>query len=232
VASIIGFTRKSEIITGINTKEEIIERAINNNYHSIIDVGSYFINDNTDKIAKNILEKLKDKNSEINCVIYINKEHKKLGLMSDFRIIPYDSINIPLKNRFYFFDQSHITGIDMKIYSEAKGLITLSSFNRYRDAAQGIFRLRNINNGHKIHFFFNNIYKTKKINLEYIYEKLIFNSETKKLLSKSKIQTQCIKYLNRSINKKSNFYKEPIFYDMFQNFFQENQLNQTLLLHL
>ena len=67
----------------------------------------------------------------------------------------------PLINRFYYYDQSHITGIDMKIYQYAKGLITLSPLNRFRDIAQGIFRMRNINKGQYVDFIITN--NTNKI---------------------------------------------------------------------
>jgi hypothetical protein len=216
VGSIVGFTRKAELFTGINNKEEIMDIAVNNKYHCIIDVGSYFINDETDEIAKTILNKLKSKGSNIKCVVYINKEHKKLGLLHDDRIIPYDSINLPLKDRFYFYDQSHITGIDMKIYSEAKGLITLSSFNRYRDVAQGIFRLRNINNGQTVDFCSNDNFKrnldNNSINLINF---LIYNEFRYKLSQSSLFYKQNILTLYRTYFEDNDIYNLP---DIDKNF--------------
>lgn len=208
VASIIGFTRKAESFENINNKEEVLDLAISNSYHCIIDVGSYFINDTSDKIAQNIMEKLIKKESEIKCVVFINKSHKKMALLADGKIVSYDSLTIQLKDRFYFYDQSHITGIDMKIYSEAKGLITLSSFNRYRDVAQGIFRLRNINNGQTIDFCFNKNFKENldKNKLSLI-NFLIYNEFRYKLSQSSLFFKQNILTLYRTYFEDKDIYK-------------------------
>ena len=161
VASIVGYPKQTEEFV-LNTKDDIINHAVKYNYHCIIDSGSFFINDDAESIAKKIIDQLKFKSSFITCVVFIDKQHKKTCMDFKYNKYPYENYSVPLINRFYFFDQSHITGIDMKIYLEAKGLITLSSFNRYRDIAQGIFRLRNINNGQYVHFCYNDNFKKNK----------------------------------------------------------------------
>ena len=176
VASILGFTRKSIFHKNKNTKEEVIKIAVEENYHCIVDVGSYFINEKNSNIAINILLKLKEINSEKICVVFIDENHKKMCVLENETIINYESVSIPLIKRFYYFDQSHITGIDVKIYNYAKGLITISSFNRYRDVAQGIFRMRNINFGQTVDFCFNENYvlNLNKKNIDLI-TMLIYN---------------------------------------------------------
>ena len=131
------------------------------------------------------MSKLKKLKNYKVCVVFIDKDHKKMCVLENNVIVNYESISIPLKNRFYYFDQSHITGIDLKIYNNAKGLITLSSFNRYRDVAQGIFRMRNINFGQTVDFCFNENYlkNLKKKEFDLI-TMLIFNEFllTKKII--------------------------------------------------
>ena len=206
VASILGFTRKSIFYENTNTKDEVINIAIDNGYHCIVDVGSYFINDKNEDIAEKILSKLKISKSKIICVVFIDENHKKMCILESGSIINYDSINVPLQNRFYYFDQSHITGIDVKIYNNAKGLITLAVFNRYRDVAQGIFRMRNINYGQTVDFCFNKNY--------------VVNMNNKKM---ELITMLIYNEFNYKMSQSMLFYKETIL-TLYRTFFEQKQI--------
>ncbi len=151
IASIVGLQKDTQNIL-IQDKNKLIEYAITNNYHVIIDVGCYFVNVDNQQVAINIHEKLISKKSNINTVVFIDKNNNKKGINQMGKIINYEEITEPLEKRFYYYDQAHITGIDMQIYLKAKGLITVAFFNRFRDVAQGIFRMRKINQGQTVDF--------------------------------------------------------------------------------
>jgi len=206
VASIVGLTGKSLLIDNINNKNDVIITAILGNYHCIIDVGSYFINQKNINIANQIMTLIDKHGKHFDCVVFIDEKHNKLAVLKNGNVVAYESLNISLINRFYYFDQSHITGIDVKMYLLAKGLITLSSFNRYRDVAQGIFRMRNINNGQTVDFCFNNNFDAnlQKFNNSLI-SLLIYNE---------------FKY---KISQASLFYKEEIL-TLYRVYFENNEM--------
>ena len=160
IASIVGLNRKTNNIV-VESYNNVIPHAITNNYDVIIDVGSFFINKTNLSIANTIMDEIIKQNKKYDIVVFVSENNDKLGLTRDKNIIKYENIMTPLINRFYYYDQSHITGIDMKIYQYAKGLITLSPLNRFRDIAQGIFRMRNINKGQYVDFIITN--NTNKI---------------------------------------------------------------------
>ena len=54
-----------------------------------------------------------------------------------------------LSTTFCYFDQGHITGIDIKLDLSARALITITNICNYSNTAQAFFRLRNINKGQK-----------------------------------------------------------------------------------
>ena len=166
VASILGLTKEKETDKKIiKTTEEIYNLLVSGKYHSLIDVGSLFLGTDQTVVSQNILTQfLESADNYIQVVIFIDKANNKMGITKvddKFIIKPFSEINNPLYNRFFYFDQGHITGIDFKIYPDAKGLITLSGNSRFRDVAQGIYRLRNINKGQYIDFCYNEI--TQKI---------------------------------------------------------------------
>ena len=136
--------------------------------------------------------------------ILLIKVNLKKGITKTGELIEYDQITIPLINRFYFYDQAHITGIDMKIYGKAKCLITVSSFNRFRDIAQGIFRMRNINKGQTIDF--------------------IVNENTKNLIDKyvHLVEFLLHKEQNYQESQKILFYKQNIL-SLYRTYFENNK---------
>jgi hypothetical protein len=59
---------------------------------------------------------------------------------------PYD------ETIFYYFDQQHTTGIDIKLPETCIGLAFVNGNTRFRNVSQGIYRLRKINSTQKIIF--------------------------------------------------------------------------------
>lgn len=213
IASILGLKEPNKILVLNNTKD-IIEYALTNGYRAIIDCGSIFINNNSYYIAKGIIDFVNDYNKNraeslkhyVKCVVFLNENDVPIALDLNYNIVAYDSLTIDLVNRFYYYDQGHITGIDLKIYLLAKGLITVSSFNRFRDIAQGIFRLRKINRGQTVDFVINNnlnkvLPNNNPVSLvNYLVEnELTYNSNQKPLFNKQNIQTIYRNYFENEI---------------------------------
>ncbi len=221
VASIIGSNDSTIFVK--NNIDEIIKYVVTNGYHTLIDTGSVFIGSNSYFVAKKIIENVNNYNIKnpsklhyIHCVVYLNEFDLPCGLNLDYTITLYDSLTINLFNRFYYYDQGHITGIDLKIYPLAKGLVTISSFNRFRDIAQGIFRLRKINRGQTVDFIINtNLKETIERN---------YNNQVNRINLLNYLVSQETKY---SQSQRSLFYKQNI-QTIYRNFF-EFELNKLKL---
>jgi hypothetical protein len=97
--------------------------------------------------------------------------------------------NVPNENIIYFYDNQHITGIDAKIPINYKGLAFLGKNTRYRDVAQGIFRMRELGKGQKIKFIIStSIWNSITIESKSLIEKMynwIINNEIMFLKDKS-----------------------------------------------
>ncbi len=242
VASIVGLQRKAknELIKNGN---DMINYAMSNGYHVIIDVGCYFVNVDNLAVAKLIHNNLKKNNSKINTVVFIDNNDGKKAINEFGNIVNYEEITEPLEKRFYYYDQAHITGIDMQIYSLAKGLISIAFFNRLRDVAQGIYRMRKINKGQTVDFCMDsklyNHLEHKSIKLidlliknELSYKKsqnnlflkqniltlyrVFFNSKRFNILENGEIETNS---LNLDLNKpfdylNSDIYNQPVSFDI------------------
>ncbi len=203
VASIIGLGRPQNQIFELNSSEDIINKALREGYHAIIDCGSAFINNTSEFVAKQIIDKINEFNNgkivnehhQIKCVVYVDDNNLSTSIDLDGNRVPYSSLTNRLIDRFYFYDQGHITGIDMKIYTLARGLVTVSSFNRFRDIAQGIFRLRKINKGQTVNFATNsNLFRIISDNVTSLVNYLIdseqrYNRSQHSLFVKQNIQT-------------------------------------------
>lgn len=248
VASIVGIEADNKIIIQDNN-DKIITYALTNNYHVIIDTGSFFINNDSTFVAENIIRKIKELNlqNKFKCVVFVDKNNNKTSIDLEFNYKNYEALTVPLFNRFYYYDQGHITGIDMKIYPLAKGLITISSFNRFRDVAQGIYRMRNINKGQTVDFIINNnLNNFLQNNIVKLINYLIANESTynlnqKPLFNKQNIQTIYRNYFENinvySINVnaqtsndefvylQTNIYRQPLYIDV-NNI---DDINMTLL---
>ena len=90
--------------------------------------------------------------------------HKLEDNIEDIKALSlyFDQIDIVEQNHIHI-----VAPFDAK--PNAKGLITISSFNRYRDVAQGIYRMRKINQTQSIDYFITSknariISKRSKIN--------------------------------------------------------------------
>lgn len=144
--------KKVQVKTIGDDSEKIFEilNADGCKYSTLIDVGAYFVGDKNIDVAKKLLRKcaritdvlfLDDNNKQV----IINREHLLDHNKKSFPInkLPKD---YTIQNIFVYFDQKHITGIDVKVMPHnAKGLVTLKYNTIIRDYGQGTYRLRKIN---------------------------------------------------------------------------------------
>lgn len=106
----------------------------------IIDISGLLVGIDNDKISNIIFDCRKD----ITKVVYWNSSHvpyyvNKNGIVDMFNDEPNN------ENIFYYFDQQHTTGIDIKLPNGYIGIVLLGKTARFRDVAQGMYRLRKIN---------------------------------------------------------------------------------------
>jgi hypothetical protein len=179
-------------------------------YDSLIDIAGFFIKTPVVKIVIEIYNVFKKKKINKN-IIYLNKNNEKMM---------YDGVekkyNNEINDIFIYYDHKHTIGIDFKQPYQMLGLVTINNTNTLTEVVQGIYRLRNIGKGHRVNYFYNKNNNDEKITLKYIYNKLVKNGKKRKEETKSKMQYQCIKYLDRTINKLKDNYYENIFYDNYK----------------
>jgi hypothetical protein len=117
-----------------------------NNYDAFIDVAYFVIEKSTLITTKKISDKI-----EKNSYVFIDNDgdEKKIYYKNN-GVKSYTNINN--NNMFVYFDQKHITGFDIPQKHNAKALVSIRKTSTFRDVAQGIFRMRNINKGQTVSF--------------------------------------------------------------------------------
>lgn len=130
----------------IDDKLADVMKNILKDFNFMIDVAALYIRYDSRKLAMRFRE-LCNKN-----IIYFNEAGKAMKY-DGYLHQPHDVGKITTANDFVFFSQSKITGVDMKLfYGNAKGIVTIKSNTRFRDVAQGIYRLREIGRGQSVEF--------------------------------------------------------------------------------
>lgn len=125
--------------------------------------------------------------------VFWNNEDRKVFYNSEGVAVNFiESGQTDSTNSFYYYDNQHTTGTDAQIPGESKAIVLLGKFSRYRDVAQGIFRLRELGNLdsrnepiHKLLFIINeevakHVSKmldisTELLNRDYMIENNLFN---------------------------------------------------------
>ena len=159
-----------------NYINETIDIIATKNYDCLIDTAGIFIgcsqiSDACEGVV-NLLAKKLDR-TKFDYIAYF--ENDKLA----YHISSGKTLNlaeISGNKVFFYFSNSKITGIDVKMKLTAKGLATLSFSSRLRDIAQGIFRMRQIMLDQRCDFIVSdkdiiNIENNEECNLESICNK-------------------------------------------------------------
>jgi hypothetical protein len=193
----------SEFNENYDYKDFILSNITNiDKYNVIIDIGAIFINLSYTSLAKLIFKYFKN----ILRIVYID-------LIDNFYYIDRNNINNSIvwdysifSTDLVFFDNSHITGIDVVLPDNFNGLITLRANTRYRDYIQGLYRLRKINSTQTADIFIMpNIFTNPIIINEYT--NIIINN-------KNKIETNIKKsdIINILNNNEKNYFKNQKYY--------------------
>ena len=191
-------------------------------YDALIDVCGYFYKNSNYDIALEIYNKLKRE------VIFIDEKDEKM-IIKNNRNLEKLNENTIYENPFFYYDQGHIVGIDIKQdnYPELHGLFIVDNLSYYSEVAQAIFRLRKLNMGHKIAFILNNFkIENQQLLLNH------FRQNEEKLIEKQQdnLNLQAFKSDIRKKRKNDIFrerYKEYLFY-YFKNKPNDDQLNLIL----
>lgn len=118
----------------------------NAKYYALIDIGAYFLGMTSEQVSQMLL-----KLDHVDHVLYLDKDDRQVIISKvDLpRVVVRAEKDVQIKDReklFVYYDQKHITGIDVKkMHLQAKGLVLLRYTNQLRDYSQGAFRLRKIN---------------------------------------------------------------------------------------
>jgi len=140
---------------------KIILQIANKKYDAITDVGSFFTNFSNKEVACIWAKYLQDAGVQSKFVLYLDNKNDKYiidisNIMYDetdsssinkVQSIKYDEIIHTMDKLYIYFDQSHITGINIQLPATAKGIVTIDHYNYLRDLAQGMFRLRKLKAG-------------------------------------------------------------------------------------
>ena len=189
---------ESKYYNNIDTPMQLLELiAPNENilYDVLIDNSAFFKDFENIDVAKYLFEKSKKE------VIYLLKSDNEVTYTENGQV-PYNS-NYTYNSGeiMYYYDQRHTIGVDFVQPTLLKGIITIDETSKYTDVAQSIFRMRKINEGHKIDICYvgknKQKYKSSTDILELILQnEMNFNEQIKPLL-----YLQYLKYFIRKYTK-------------------------------
>lgn len=127
----------------INKNENLVDDIFSciNNYNVLIDIGAVFVAYSNEKF----IERYKQIDNRKKYIIYFDDGIKVLDLDENIFV----NIKVKCNDCFFFFNNKHITGVDAKeiMPNDSKALITITNNTNIRDFSQGIYRLRDIENG-------------------------------------------------------------------------------------
>lgn len=236
----------------IELEEEFLKYFFDNidRYDSLIDQGGLILNKKTIELVNLIGEKKPDRK-----ILFVNDNNERMILNEDKTITKYN--NEIFNNLFIYYDHKNTIGTDFKQPNNMKGIITMREDDKLTNMAQALFRLRNINVGHTIDFFYpynviRDILKEKykfdvpeldsnikKIgyyftagqrqikNSEIIYDYLQKSEEKYKNNTLSNLKVQVSKYILRYLNFEKESFEEDLYYDLIQ--YKDSEDNDVYL---
>ena len=228
LSAILGITHvvKPEIKTYIFNIQEneknlltylssIINDNTNLKYNALIDVAGLFVSPVL-TIVKQLYDIIKTFRPDI-LIFYVDDKNIK-RIYHNIDDTYNNNTNYDFSNVFIYYDNKNCIGTDFTQPFIFTGLVTISYKNTLTQIAQGIFRLRNINIGHKIDFYVDTkidltLDKNNSENYN-LYLHLQSNNIKLQENSTSLTSIQCLKYIGRYLsnyNKKQ--YYENIYYE-------------------
>jgi Protein of unknown function (DUF3638) len=155
VMSILGMNEKEKpkILPLADDRRSVVDRLLEiaASYDALIDVGSFIITESPYDVAIKLLRILGPYGKHY--VVFIDNDDVKYYIEAGSNLERKRFLNnLPLDEIFVYYDQKHITGTDIPQKLDALALVTIRMNNTFRDAVQGIYRMRKINKGQTIDF--------------------------------------------------------------------------------
>jgi hypothetical protein len=148
-----------QIIENSDNVIEYLKQILQNNLNHtvLIDVGAVLVGTN----ASMIFDLVKLLKPDLQQFIYWNDYDSPIAKSNDGKELNWTgALTSDPSNMFYYYDHRHTTGIDAFIDKFAKGLVLLGVTSRYRDVAQGMYRMRKLHAGQTITFIINKSIKS------------------------------------------------------------------------
>lgn len=190
-------TESIDLENNINTIITHLQQS-NQIARGIVDLAGLFINYENKLIAW----KLKQKLESTKKIVYFNSKDKGIEYGDDEK--EYTESD---KDNFYYYDNCHTVGSDLKQPYDGHVGIIININTRYTDFAQALFRFRKMNRGTymSIIYIYNSSENISKINNDYIYNLLQTNENNYNKNQENGIKYQLLKTI---IRKYTGIYKE------------------------
>jgi hypothetical protein len=144
--------KESKKITKVT--EEDTQESVEYSINTVIDIGGYLRGISNKYFFEKFFEKFSDEIFKY--ILYFNNED--MVTCEDRTGKKYNTGVCNRDNTLYFYDNVHITGTDYPIPEYSIGLALLDVGTKYRDIAQGIYRMRKLEKDlHKIKFIVNKL---------------------------------------------------------------------------
>ena len=199
----------------INESLDKLLKVISNNPRGIVDLAGLFIDYDNKKVAEIIKSKLVDKK-----IVYLSNEHAGLEY-SESNSQPYVQSDV---NNFYYYDQCHVVGSDLKQPREGHVIVIINNKTRWTDFAQAIFRFRKLNRGTYLSIAFVDTDTRLVLTNKNIYKMLNDNEIEFNSKQKDGIKFQLMKAMVRKLTRD---YSEI---DLEPEYLSKNKFNKEILL--
>ena len=135
------------IASGKKTLDTVLERYFSHEGTSraLIDGGAFFEGMSNLDVAKAIAKYCKTHRPDIRGVVFFEGEVEMILL--DGRVMPLSQSQIPLENRFVYFDDAHTTGADVKQADDAHAIVTVAEKTNLQ---QAVGRMRRKEHGQTV----------------------------------------------------------------------------------
>ena len=183
----------------------------------IVDLAGLFINYENKSIAQILKQKLEPTKK----IVYFNSKDKGIEYGDEEKeYIESD------KDNFYYYDNCHTVGSDLKQPYDGHVGIIINNNTRYTDFAQALFRFRKMNRGTymSIIYIYNSNETISAINNDYIYNLLQTNENNYNKNQENGIKYQLLKTI---IRKYTGIYKET---QLINPLLAETKFNKSKLL--